>query len=289
MKHLRHRALPGRCRRPLDLLADWLPDPGELPGRDARASCPSPPAALDPGPRSTDTVATGSSLPSNDRTRGRLTATGRPPSVIDPSSWPWRLAVRSGRCSPFGPTTSATSASISSCTTPSPDTDAQREQSLSRGAHELAERVLNLRRERTLQRLSRADDLRSGHLLHRGSSCPLGLGLVAPNAPNRSGRGGRDRRSKFYEISGNLAFAGTPDCCLEHELQLRLITRGFRGRDLSLLRTGVEVTGPRLSVHHEREGGGCDARKGSAVPGRTCPGLCPPAVVAEAEPEGECR
>jgi hypothetical protein len=28
--------------------------------------------------------------------------------------------------------------------------------------------------------------------------------VSAPNAPNRSGQGGRDRRSKFYEISGNL-------------------------------------------------------------------------------------
>jgi hypothetical protein len=28
--------------------------------------------------------------------------------------------------------------------------------------------------------------------------------LVAPNALNRSGRGGRDRRSKFYELSDNL-------------------------------------------------------------------------------------
>jgi hypothetical protein len=36
-----------------------------------------------------------------------------------------------------------------------------------------------------------------------GSSCPLGLGLVAPNAPNRSGR---DRRTAthFYENSDNL-------------------------------------------------------------------------------------
>src|SRR5438874_1930358 len=30
--------------------------------------------------------------------------------------------------------------------------------------------------------------------------------------------------------SGVGAFAGTPVCCLEHALQLRLITRGSRGR-----------------------------------------------------------
>jgi hypothetical protein len=28
--------------------------------------------------------------------------------------------------------------------------------------------------------------------------------VSAPNAPNWSGRGGRDRRSKFYELSDNL-------------------------------------------------------------------------------------
>src|SRR5207245_9681307 len=66
-------------------------------------------------------VATGSSCSSfTVRTRGRLTLTRRPPSVIEPSSWPWRLAVRSGFHLPFGPTTSSTSSSISSCTTPSP-------------------------------------------------------------------------------------------------------------------------------------------------------------------------
>jgi hypothetical protein len=36
------------------------------------------------------------------------------------------------------------------------------------------------------------------------SSCPLGLGLVAPNALNQSRRGGRDRQSKFYELPDNL-------------------------------------------------------------------------------------
>jgi len=65
-------------------------------------------------------VATGNSVPSTDRTRGRLTGTRRPPSVIDPSSWPCRLAVRSGFQRPFGPTTSVTSASSNSCTTRSP-------------------------------------------------------------------------------------------------------------------------------------------------------------------------
>jgi hypothetical protein len=39
---------------------------------------------------------------------------------------------------------------------------------------------------------------------HGGSSRPLGLGVVAPNAPNRNGPGRQDRRSKFYEIPDNL-------------------------------------------------------------------------------------
>src|SRR5581483_4766280 len=66
-------------------------------------------------------VSTGNScLSSAERTRGRRTATRRPPSVSDPCSWPCRFADRSGSCLPFGPTTSSTSSSISSCTTPSP-------------------------------------------------------------------------------------------------------------------------------------------------------------------------
>ena len=36
-------------------------------------------------------------------------------------------------------------------------------------ANQLAERVLNLRRERQLRRLRGSDDLRAGHLLHGGS------------------------------------------------------------------------------------------------------------------------
>ena len=50
--------------------------------------------------------------------------------------------------------------------------DAQREQSLAGGADELAQRFLNLRRQRTLQRVGRGDDLRSGYVLYDGSSCP---------------------------------------------------------------------------------------------------------------------
>src|SRR5450755_2426043 len=90
------------------------------------------------------------------------------------------------------------------------ETNAQREQSLPRSTDELAERLLNLRRQRQLRRLPGRDDLRAGYLLDGGS--PVLADLVsAPNAPNRSGRGREDRHSKFYEISDNLLTARGAD------------------------------------------------------------------------------
>ena len=57
--------------------------------RRRRASGPSPPASAGRGRRSTRSVSTGSSCSSSAvRIRGRRTGTRRPPSVIDPSSWP---------------------------------------------------------------------------------------------------------------------------------------------------------------------------------------------------------
>jgi len=90
---------------------------------------------------------------------------------------------------------------------PEPNAHAQRKQSLPRCPDQLAERILNLRRQRTLQRLHGRDDLRAGYLLHGGSSCPLGL-LWHPerSQPERTRR--EDRHSKFYEISDNLAGGG---------------------------------------------------------------------------------
>src|SRR6185436_15419438 len=41
--------------------------------------------------------------PSAARTRGRVTATRRPPRVTEPRSRPWRTAVRAWSCLPFGP------------------------------------------------------------------------------------------------------------------------------------------------------------------------------------------
>ena len=57
-----------------------------------------------------------------------------------------------------------------------PNTDAQREQPFPRRTDELAQRFLDLRRQRTLRRRQGRDDLRRGYLLHGGSSCPRGLG-----------------------------------------------------------------------------------------------------------------
>ena len=48
------------------------------------------------------------------------------------------------------------------------EADAQREQPVPRCPDELAERFLNLRRERQLRRLRGRDDLRAGYLLHGG-------------------------------------------------------------------------------------------------------------------------
>jgi hypothetical protein len=56
------------------------------------------------------------------------------------------------------------------------DTDAEREQALPRCPNELAQRLLNLRWERTLRRLQGRDDPGHGYLAHGGSSCPRGLG-----------------------------------------------------------------------------------------------------------------
>src|SRR5450755_54046 len=83
------------------------------------------------------------------------------------------------------------------------ETNAQREQPLPRCPNELAECLLNLRRQRQLRRLPGRDDLRAGYLLHGGPPVPDGLGLATTNAPNRSGRAGRTA-SNFYELPDNL-------------------------------------------------------------------------------------
>src|SRR5467141_2039093 len=78
---------------------------------------------------------------------------GRERLVGGDDLWPWHLAARSGLCLPFGPTTSSTSRSVSSCT------HAQREQPLLRRPNELAERLLDFRWQRTLRGLLSRNDL----------------------------------------------------------------------------------------------------------------------------------
>src|SRR3954452_16018796 len=71
-----------------------------------------------------------------------------------------------------------------------PNADAEREQALPRCPDELAERLLNLRWERTLRCLQGRDDLGGRYLLHGGSPVLADL-LGACHARNASGRGGR--------------------------------------------------------------------------------------------------
>ena len=54
---------------------------------------------------------------SAERTRGRRTGTRRPPRLTEPSSWPWRTAVRAGSWRPLGPHSTVTlSSKIASIT-----------------------------------------------------------------------------------------------------------------------------------------------------------------------------
>ena len=178
--------------------------------RRRRASGPSPPACS--GSRSAK-YSIGRDrqllLPPRVRTRGRVTGTRRPPNVIDPCSCPCRLAARSGFYLPFGPTTSSTSASISSCTTRRPDTDAQT-RAAPPAQHRRAHRAPpeSPQAAATPTASDARGDLRSGYLLHGGPPVPDGLGLATTNAPNRSGRAGRTA-SNFYELPGNLRISSS--------------------------------------------------------------------------------
>lgn len=62
-----------------------------------RASAPTPPRPAGRDRRMLIGPQRDLGFPSMLRTRGRLTGTSRPPSITDPSSWPWRLAYRSDR------------------------------------------------------------------------------------------------------------------------------------------------------------------------------------------------
>ena len=175
-----------------------------------RASARAPRRSADRARRSAGrSQAATSPSPSAARARGRSIGTRRPPSVTSPSSWPWRTAVRSGSCLPFGPTTSSTSASMISCSTPEPDADAQRQQALLRGAGQLAQRLLHPLGQRA-RRLLLGGDL-SGSI--RSSSRRFLLSSWTCSHPPRSQRERtrrEDRRfnSTDYGTTSSRARAG---------------------------------------------------------------------------------
>ena len=127
------------------------------------------------------------------RILGRLTLVRRPPRVTEPSSWPWRFALRSGLCLPFGPTTSSTSSSISSRTTESP-TPTESASRLSSAAPTSSPSASWTFGGSGLSGSSIAVATFAAGTLFMADPPVLvlvGLGLDAPNAPDRSGRGGR--------------------------------------------------------------------------------------------------
>ena len=171
--------------------------------RRRRASGPSPPASAGPGRRSTRT----SQPAARARRRPCAPAADGPPRADRPASSTRPRGrdgppTRSGSCLPFGPTTSSTSSSISSCTTPSPTP------TLSASSPSLAAPTSSpsaswiCAGSGLSRRLQRRDDLRRGYLLHGGSSCPRGLGWRLSRSHRERTRR-EDRRSKFYEISDN--------------------------------------------------------------------------------------
>ena len=168
-EQLRDRALGGRARLLLDFLADRLADDRVLPGRDAGKH----PVHHRPRQR----IPIGEVLVALHRQlvlivgRAHPRATDRHPPTAEchrsvlvtvTLRCPVRvmLAPRAHDLIdlPFHQLMHDRQA----------ETDAQCEQPLPRCSDELAERLLNLRRERTLKRISGRDDLRSGYLLHGG-------------------------------------------------------------------------------------------------------------------------
>ena len=168
-EQLRHGRLRRRARLPLDLLADRLAHHRELAGRYAGEN------------------------PVHHRPRQRVTvgevliALHRQLVLIISRAHPWPADLHTPATERHRPTlmTVALRAPIRVVLAlrpddlvdlglhqrvhdPQPDAHAQREQSLPRRANQLTQRLLNLRRQRHLQRLRGRDDLRAGYLLHGG-------------------------------------------------------------------------------------------------------------------------
>ncbi len=87
------------------------------------------------------------------------------------------------------------------------DADAQRQQPLSRRAHQLPERLLHALRQHDLLTAR----LRERYVASHGGSS-FDLRRIAPNAPNRSGRGRRDRLRSSTSYGTTSAFSSRTGC-----------------------------------------------------------------------------
>ncbi len=113
----------------------------------------------------------------------------------------WRSGP--GCACPSGRRPRSLPAPSSSCTTPRPTpTLSASSPSLAAPASSPSASWISPKAARS-QRPPGRRDLRRGYLLHGGSSC-LGWTSSTQNAADGSGRGRRDRPSKFYEIPDNL-------------------------------------------------------------------------------------
>ncbi len=176
-EHLRHRRLRRRRARLLDLAADGLADLRELARRDAGEH----PVHHRPRERVTIgevlvrldrqlALVIGRTHPRPTHAHAAASQRQRPVLVAVTLRRPVRvvLALRAHNLLDLELHQLVHDAE--------PNTDAQREQPFPRRTDELAQRFLDLRRQRTLRRRQGRDDLRRGYLLHGGSSCPRGLG-----------------------------------------------------------------------------------------------------------------
>ncbi len=84
--------------------------------------------------------------------------------------------------------------------------------------------------------------------------------VSAPNAPNRSGRGGRDRHSKFYETSDNLRYPSPADArgLSKARLQAFLAREHYTGRQkpaerLAKLRRAAHGSSGELELSTRRQ------------------------------------
>src|SRR5215204_2471367 len=107
---------------------------------------------------------------------------------------------------PFGPTTSSTSASISSCRTPSP-TPTLSASSPSFAAPASSPSASSTETGNSSMRSWPAATDPADTVLMAVGPPVLGLPIRTRHGPNRTGRGGRTAAFKFYELRDNLARA----------------------------------------------------------------------------------